>query len=141
MERISRQTGKPIGDGDAIRDHTAGAFDGLSDMAVHYDTPVQTEGEKMKRKCRRTDEERQRHERAVAIRKMTDDQLCEYIDDIITAVDVPIFPEIDTAGMIRDFIDALEAVDTPGERLSKQTIEKVRKLAVKMGYLPEVKHD
>ncbi|MDR1630062.1 MAG: hypothetical protein LBS36_07620 [Oscillospiraceae bacterium] len=33
-----------------------------------------------KRNCRMTDDERQMHERAVRIRKMTDAQICEFID-------------------------------------------------------------
>lgn len=107
-------------------------------MAMRHDTPVQIKGEKMKRNCRRTDKERQQHERAVAIRKMTDDQICKYIDDIITTADAPVFPDIDTSDIIRDFIEALEAVDAPGKRLSKRTTDKIRILAVEMGYLSEV---
>lgn len=33
-----------------------------------------------KRACRRTEEENVIHERAVKLRKMTDDQLCQYIE-------------------------------------------------------------
>lgn len=36
-----------------------------------------------KRNCRRTAEERDAHARAVGIRKMTDEQLCEYIDSTV----------------------------------------------------------
>lgn len=36
-----------------------------------------------KRNCRRTAEERDAHTRAVAIRKMTDEQLCAYVDNEI----------------------------------------------------------
>lgn len=35
-----------------------------------------------KRKCRMTEEERAMHDKAVKIRKMTDKQLIDYIDDI-----------------------------------------------------------
>lgn len=35
-----------------------------------------------KRKCRMTEEERTIHDKAVKIRKMTDRQIIEYIDDI-----------------------------------------------------------
>ena len=34
-----------------------------------------------KRSCRMTDTEKEMHDRAVKIRKMTDEQLCKYIDD------------------------------------------------------------
>ena len=35
-----------------------------------------------KRNCRKTDLEREQHDRAIRIRKMTDAQLCEYIDGL-----------------------------------------------------------
>ena len=34
-----------------------------------------------KHSCRMTDTEKEMHDRAVKIRKMTDEQLCKYIDD------------------------------------------------------------
>ena len=34
-----------------------------------------------KHSCRMTDTEKEMHDRAVKIRKMTDEQLCNYIDD------------------------------------------------------------
>ena len=34
-----------------------------------------------KRSCRMTDTEKEMHDSAVKIRKMTDEQLCKYIDD------------------------------------------------------------
>ena len=33
-----------------------------------------------KRNCRMTDEEKKMHERAIKLRKMTDAQLCEFVD-------------------------------------------------------------
>lgn len=33
----------------------------------------------MKRNCRRTDDERDQHDRATRIRKMTDAQICSYL--------------------------------------------------------------
>ena len=35
-----------------------------------------------KRSCRRTDFEQEQHERAIRVRKMTDAQLCEYLDSL-----------------------------------------------------------
>ena len=35
-----------------------------------------------KKNCRKTGLEREQHDRAVRIRKMTDAQLCEYIDSL-----------------------------------------------------------
>jgi hypothetical protein len=32
--------------------------------------------------CRRTGPEREQHERAIRVRKMTDAQLCEYLDNL-----------------------------------------------------------
>lgn len=38
-----------------------------------------------KRNCRMTDSEKEIHDRAVKIRKMTDEQLCRYIDELSAA--------------------------------------------------------
>lgn len=35
-----------------------------------------------KRNCRKTDIEREQHDRAIRVRKMTDAQLCEYLDGL-----------------------------------------------------------
>lgn len=86
-----------------------------------------------KRNCRKTALEKQQHERAVAIRKMTDEQLCKYIDDIIASV--PEIPMPNTETIIQAFITELEVVNTPGKKLSKQTIQKIRSLAVDLDYL------
>ncbi|MCD8355891.1 MAG: hypothetical protein LUE11_04905 [Clostridia bacterium] len=86
-----------------------------------------------KRNCRKTAREKQQHERAVAIRKMTDEQLCKYIDDIISSV--PKTPEVEPSVVIEAFINQLEEINTPGKKLSKQTIQKIRSLAVDMDYL------
>lgn len=86
-----------------------------------------------KRNCRKTALEKQQHERAVAIRKMTDEQLCKYIDDIISSV--PEAPTVEPSVVIEGFINGMEAVNAPGKKLSKQTILKIRNLAVDMDYL------
>ena len=66
----------------------------------------------MKRNCRRTDDERDQHDRATRIRKMTDAQICSYIDSLAVRTD-------------------------SGNRISDATIRKIRQMAYEMGFLTE----
>lgn len=43
-----------------------------------------------KRNCRKTDIEREQHDRAIRVRKMTDAQLCEYLDGLLLRLPAPI---------------------------------------------------
>lgn len=60
------------------------------------------------RNCRRTSTEREQHERAVRIRKMTDVQLCEYIDDL-EAGNRPAAPN--QAEIVADFLASFPGDD------------------------------
>ena len=61
----------------------------------------------MKRNCRRTDDERDQHDRATRIRKMTDAQICSYIDGLEQkAASVAAAPK-KTEDAIRHFVDSL----------------------------------
>ena len=77
----------------------------------------------MKRNCRRTDDERDQHDRATRIRKMTDAQICSYIDGLEHA--------------IRHFVDSLAVRTDSGNRISDATIRKIRQMAYEMGFLTE----
>lgn len=79
-----------------------------------------------KRNCRRTPDELRQHEIAVKIRKMTDQQLCEYIDGLSKAV-----PSVE------DFFRCLDKQAGSGSGISTGTIHKLRKIAVKEGFLEE----
>lgn len=59
-----------------------------------------------KRSCRRTAEENRNHDIAVKLRKMTDEQLVGYINDIKKSVNISEF--------IKPFIDSLEAEHIAG---------------------------
>lgn len=77
-----------------------------------------------KRNCRRTPDELRQHEIAVKVRKMTDQQLCEYIDGLSTAV-----PSVE------DFFHCLDKQAGSVSGISTGTIHKLRKIAVKEGFL------
>ena len=83
----------------------------------------------MKRNCRRDTEEKSIHERAVRLRKMTDAQICEFIDhtyqrgvskgaELAAAQAAP--PDGGAAG--RKFIAFLESRVGSGNRIGKGTI-------------------
>ena len=73
-----------------------------------------------KRDCRRTPYELRQHETAVKIRKMTDRQLCEFIDGLSAA-----------RPSVEDFFRCLDKQAGSGSG----TIHKLRKIAVKEGFL------
>lgn len=82
--------------------------------------------------CRRTGQEREQHERAIRIRKMTDAQLCEYLDNLAagTRPSGPTREEI-----IAEFLAELGVRGDDGLRMSDATIRKVREIAVSRGYI------
>lgn len=74
--------------------------------------------------CRRTPDELRQHETAVKIRKMTDQQLCEFIDRL--SISRP---------SVEDFFRCLDKQAGSGSGISTGTIHKLRKIAVKEGFL------
>ena len=77
-----------------------------------------------KRNCRRTPDELRQHETAVKIRKMTDQQLCVYINRLSTS-----------RPSVEDFFRCLDKQAGSGSGISTDTIHKLRKIAVKEGFL------
>ena len=77
-----------------------------------------------KRNCRRTPNELRQHETAVKIRKMTDQQLCEFIDGL--SISRP---------SVEDFFRCLDKQAGSGNGISTGIIHKLRKIAVKEGFL------
>lgn len=77
-----------------------------------------------KRNCRRTPDELRQHETAVKVRKMTDQQLCEFIDRLSNS-----HPSVE------DFFRCLDKQAGSGSGISTGTIHKLRKIAVKEGFL------
>ncbi len=85
-----------------------------------------------KRNCRKTDLEREQHDRAIRIRKMTDAQLCEYIDGL-TPQSSSTTPE----EIISSFLNLLTVPTDKGLYVSRITANKVRKIAEQRGFLGE----
>lgn len=77
-----------------------------------------------KRNCRRTPDELRQHETAVKVRKMTDRQLCEFISGL--SISHP---------SVEDFFRCLDKQAGSGSGISTGTIRKLRKIAVKEGFL------
>ena len=77
-----------------------------------------------KRACRRTPKEIQDHETAVKVRKMTDEQLCEFLREISR-------PKL----TVEDFFRCLDNQAGSGSGISAGTIYKLRRIAIKEGFL------
>ena len=77
-----------------------------------------------KRNCRRTPDELRQHETAVKVRKMTDRQLCEFIDKL--SISRP---------SVEDFFHCLDKQAGSGSGISTGTIHKLRRIAIKEGFL------
>ena len=94
-----------------------------------------------KRNCRRSDLEKEQHERATRIRKMTDTQICEYLDSLNRTRCCP--SDCDGApGSAARIIDRLicrldESCGT-GNGIGKSTVFKLRKFVEKEGLLDGV---
>lgn len=94
-----------------------------------------------KRNCRRTEEEEMMHERAVKLRKMTDAQLCRYIEDEKAQGIEDAYKRgyEDAAGeasndnSVREFIDKLKCEKIAG--IGAVTISKLLRVAEENGYM------
>lgn len=87
-----------------------------------------------KRNCRKSDFEKSQHERAIRIRKMTDSQLCEYLDYLDNARVCPADCEgaPGSASRIIDrFLCKLDESCGTGNGIGKSTVFKLRKFAEK----------
>ena len=83
-----------------------------------------------KRNCRRSNLERTQHDTAVKIRKMTDEQICDFINEISVSK---------SNDDITRFLDKLEELKGIGNGISTKTIAKLRKIAVENGFIMEGK--
>lgn len=81
-----------------------------------------------KRNCRRSNLEKTQHDTAVKIRKMTDEQICNFIDEISNSK---------SNDDIARFLDKLEELKGFGNGISTKTIVKLRKIAVENGFIME----
>ena len=92
---------------------------------------------KSKRNCRRTEDEIRIHEKAVKVRKMTDEQLVHYIEDRVEKARSEGFNKGKASrenrkGM-KEFLEELQSLKIPG--IGAVTVSKIVKVATENGYL------
>lgn len=83
-----------------------------------------------KRNQNRSKLEREQHKAAVKIRKMTDEQLCDFIEEISHSQN--------ESKTVSEFLDELEQLNYFSSGISRRTIGKLRKIAAVNGYIKEV---
>lgn len=88
-----------------------------------------------KRSCRRTGFEQEQHDRAIRVRKMTDAQLCAYLDELEAHNQPIVISQDELEKVINGFIDSLATRSGTGLWVSDATIRKIRAMAVENGYL------
>lgn len=94
-----------------------------------------------KRSCRRTEKESELHDRAVKIRKMTDEQLCEYVDRKEQEAAESAYKRglkeaeksKDAVGSVKDFLEEIQKSKIPG--VGTVTINKLKRAAAEHGYI------
>lgn len=86
-----------------------------------------------KRSCRRTDVEQQQHDSAIRVRKMTDAQLCDYLDSLGAA---QAEPQPSKEEIITAFLEAITIRRDDGLRVSDATVRKLKDMARRDGFLP-----
>jgi hypothetical protein len=77
-----------------------------------------------KRNCRRLPAEKDQHVLATKIRKMTDSQLCDFIDEIQNST-----------RSVDDFLSCLNNMSGTGNGIGRATVAKLKEFALKEGYV------
>lgn len=92
---------------------------------------------KSKRNCRRTEDEVRIHEKAVKMRKMTDEQLVHYVEDRVEKARSEGFnigkKSVCSGKSTNDFLADLQTPKIPG--IGAVTINKLLKVAKEHGYI------
>lgn len=92
---------------------------------------------KSKRNCRRTENEVRIHEKAVKVRKMTDEQLVSYIEDRVEKARSEGFNRGKAMGErrkgVKEFLEELQKSKISG--IGAVTISKITKVATDYGYI------
>lgn len=86
-----------------------------------------------RRSCRRTTDENKIHEKAVKLRKMTDEQLVHYIEDRVEKARSEGKNESRREKNAKDFLEALAPGLIPGVGMA--TVDKLIKFAREGGYI------
>lgn len=89
-----------------------------------------------KRNRQKTEAEKNQHDAAVRVRKMTDAQLCSFLDETYQrgkrdGAALPPAP----LGSVAEFIRILDAKSGTGNGIGKSTVYKLRKVAQGEGFL------
>lgn len=91
----------------------------------------------MRRSCRRTEEENRLHERAVKLRKMTDEKLIKHIDDLIAEARsegaASVEAKLPNDNKVKAFLDYVETNGVAG--IGKVTIHKLKLYARECGFV------
>lgn len=85
-----------------------------------------------KKNCRMTEDERMKHERAVKLRKMTDEQLCDYVDTLVEQAGKK---EKNTRPTVADFIRHLGSKVGSGNGIGQSTVDKISQFAMAEGFM------
>lgn len=92
---------------------------------------------KSKRNCRRTEDEVRIHEKAVKMRKMTDEQLVHYVEDRVEKARSEGFNSgrklVGNRKNTKEFLAELQISKIPG--IGAVTINKLLKVATEHGYI------
>lgn len=92
---------------------------------------------KSKRNCRRTEDEVRIHEKAVKMRKMTDEQLVHYVEDRVEKARSEGFNSgkktVSNWRNTKEFLSELQTSKIPG--IGAVTINKLLKVATEHGYI------
>lgn len=81
-----------------------------------------------KKNFQKTPLERAQHEKAVKVRKMTDSQLCKFLDTLAD--------EVQDNKTVKSFLKLLEEGDYRG--IDSATVAKIKNIALKEGFIEEV---
>lgn len=89
-----------------------------------------------KRSCRRTNQEIKIHEKAVKMRKMTDEQLVQYVEDRVKKAKSEGRNEGKKGTQLKDFF---EKISVPGtiHGIGATTVDKLKEYAMLNGYIEE----
>ncbi len=88
-----------------------------------------------KRSCRRTETEDMIHDKAVKMRKMTDEQLVNYVKECVEKAESEGFNRGKRSGgkSIRDFVKEISEL----RGIGAATVSKIKAYAEEMGYMEE----